>query len=382
MSLVRSYIPTPESSTFHRGIGFLNVPNRVTVALSRQRQGLFILGNKELLMNQSDYWKNILEQMDKNDMVCPSIVVQCPRHGNKVPIHYSDVNKLDRIVEDMYRSPARNICKSTCGAMLACGHGVCQKKCHMHYPDSHSVCKSLVGFKYPICGHPGVKECNKNVIEYRCMQVEEHMHTCRHVSAVKCYELLPINKSLFKCQYPCERELACGHPCREKCHEPCTVNCQECVEYKKEEQRIKMALKEEEREHKRNELKNRQKKALENRLEDRFQVENIAAEDPNFQSIVRLLLSRHDNQEGRIVINLDKAYRCYSGSCNKDNTEWKMSNIDTLEENLFLVVDSHELAQKLLLPGEMNNHFQRLIDSGKVTQKRANLSFFFFGYSI
>lgn len=51
LSLVRS--------NHEKQIGFLKIHNRICVALSRARCGLFILGNSTLLAEVEPMWKNI-----------------------------------------------------------------------------------------------------------------------------------------------------------------------------------------------------------------------------------------------------------------------------------------------------------------------------------
>lgn len=50
-------------------IGFLSIKNRVCVALSRARKGLFIVGNMDCLTKESELWKNIKEILLQNDAI-------------------------------------------------------------------------------------------------------------------------------------------------------------------------------------------------------------------------------------------------------------------------------------------------------------------------
>ena len=61
LSLVRS--------NAEKQIGFLKIPNRICVALSRARCGLFILGNMKLMAGVDDMWKKISKSLlDNNEM--------------------------------------------------------------------------------------------------------------------------------------------------------------------------------------------------------------------------------------------------------------------------------------------------------------------------
>ncbi|GFF45258.1 helicase required for RNAi-mediated heterochromatin assembly 1 [Aspergillus lentulus] len=68
-----------------KGIGFLSVPNRVCVALSRARNGLYIFGNAQLLYSADDLWRKVITIM-ANERPCRSIGFQlpltCQKHGN------------------------------------------------------------------------------------------------------------------------------------------------------------------------------------------------------------------------------------------------------------------------------------------------------------
>lgn len=48
-------------------VGFLKVENRVCVALSRAKYGLYIMGNMDNLYNSSNLWKEIKETLITQD---------------------------------------------------------------------------------------------------------------------------------------------------------------------------------------------------------------------------------------------------------------------------------------------------------------------------
>lgn len=73
LSLVRS--------TGNRGIGFLSSNNRICVALSRAKQGLFIFGNGRQLSDASKAWGNIIATMDARHDFLDVLPVTCSKHG-------------------------------------------------------------------------------------------------------------------------------------------------------------------------------------------------------------------------------------------------------------------------------------------------------------
>lgn len=46
-------------------IGFLSIENRVCVALSRAKRGLFIIGNMDMLSQKSELWNEIKETLER-----------------------------------------------------------------------------------------------------------------------------------------------------------------------------------------------------------------------------------------------------------------------------------------------------------------------------
>jgi len=48
-------------------VGFLKTENRICVALSRAKYGLYIMGNMDNLFNSGDLWKKIKESLMNQD---------------------------------------------------------------------------------------------------------------------------------------------------------------------------------------------------------------------------------------------------------------------------------------------------------------------------
>jgi helicase required for RNAi-mediated heterochromatin assembly 1 len=74
-------------------IGFLNVENRVCVALSRAKRGFFIFGNAELLCSESKLWGKVVTMMAGKSKELPAtgpksrvvfrVPLHCVNHGRK-----------------------------------------------------------------------------------------------------------------------------------------------------------------------------------------------------------------------------------------------------------------------------------------------------------
>lgn len=52
----------------YNNIGFLNIQNRICVALSRAKNGLYIMGNMDNLLHSSTWKKNCQTLLDKNSL--------------------------------------------------------------------------------------------------------------------------------------------------------------------------------------------------------------------------------------------------------------------------------------------------------------------------
>ena len=73
LSLVRS--------NNENNIGFLKNSNRVCVALSRARQGLFIFGNAECLVNSgAKLWVDIIKHLKENEFLDTTLNLKCSNH--------------------------------------------------------------------------------------------------------------------------------------------------------------------------------------------------------------------------------------------------------------------------------------------------------------
>ena len=173
-------------------IGFLKKVNRLTVALSRARCSLVILGADRHMANNSPDWRRIVEHLTTHDALGPALPLLCSRHGSelKCAVQAADVPAS---------FAASLLCKRSCDVMMPCGHK-CADKCHPDDP-SHAKrsarCKEQVNLAFPACGH------------------RKHVNCCDSTAAAT--GLMPT------CSMPCGRKLKlCGHPCQEECGKPCS----------------------------------------------------------------------------------------------------------------------------------------------------------------
>lgn len=204
LSLVRS--------NHEQNIGFLGIENRICVALSRAKQGLYIIGN-------------LLMLKDKITTVWPKVISKLPQGclGEAIPL-YCQVHPQEKndakTPEDFLKCPEGG-CQKKCETRLQCGH-VCRLICHP-YDREHIKYKCIQKCpKVLPCGHKCRRkcyECSKSCKP--CSVKVEKTLDCGHTVLSPCSaEFVSI-----ECSKHCGKRLRCGHLCQEKCSNPCTVKC-------------------------------------------------------------------------------------------------------------------------------------------------------------
>ncbi|KAF9146114.1 NFX1-type zinc finger-containing protein 1 [Mortierella sp. GBA39] len=144
LSLVRS--------NSNNSIGFLNTSNRVCVGLSRAKKGMYILGNAQLLKDQSKLWNTIIMSLlhQSHDFkIGNRIKLQCPRHPEMISLVGLEA-EFDQVQDGG--------CSKPCGGVFPdCGHP-CPFQCHA---GDH-------GDKF--CNHPCRKplQCGKHFCSGNC----------------------------------------------------------------------------------------------------------------------------------------------------------------------------------------------------------------------
>lgn len=126
-------------------IGFLKTSNRICVALSRAKYGLYIIGNANLLA-RNDLWNQVINTFKKTSTspssttsyssFGTSMALQCQNHPEKTTM-VSRAEDFNR-VED-------GGCNIKCNQQLDCGH-ICPRFCHPYPHDQlecHKPCNRL-----------------------------------------------------------------------------------------------------------------------------------------------------------------------------------------------------------------------------------------------
>ncbi|XP_046738003.1 NFX1-type zinc finger-containing protein 1-like [Diprion similis] len=212
-------------------IGFLREENRVCVALSRAREGLYITGNMHNLTKNNHIWPKIKNVLESGNTIGDCLELQCQ-------IHPAELISVQGSV-DFQKSPEGG-CLRKCDAKLSCGHtclSVChvvdrehiaEHKCHQPClkacPKSHpcpltcsQTCKDclVVENRELKCGHTVPVPCWVDSDSFLCpVMVNGTLPDCNHTV------LKPCHKSVndYPCSHPCDVRVPCGHSCELNCH--------------------------------------------------------------------------------------------------------------------------------------------------------------------
>ncbi|GFR76955.1 NFX1-type zinc finger-containing protein 1 [Elysia marginata] len=201
-------------------VGFLKTDNRVCVALSRAKKGLFVIGNLKQLAFKSPLWKKILKTATEKRVTGSFLKLVCVNHK----AHETYVSSR----EDFQRQVPEGGCSRPCGAVLKCGH-VCNLTCHS-WDRFHeqTECRQPCLRTCPE-GHPCSLTCAEKCGPCR-VPVKRVLSGCNHEDTVPCH----VDVSQHLCTQPCLKMLPCGHECRGACG-VCSANgkhalCTERVE--------------------------------------------------------------------------------------------------------------------------------------------------------
>uniref|UniRef100_A0A1B6E310 RZ-type domain-containing protein n=1 Tax=Clastoptera arizonana TaxID=38151 RepID=A0A1B6E310_9HEMI len=210
-------------------IGFLKTDNRVCVALSRARDGLYIFGNMDNLVASSSIWPKIKESLEAQNALGRGLILKCVNHPDQLT-RITDPNDFSQVIEGG--------CNQLCLEEMPCGH-VCKRLCHVTNKD-HSLnkctqeCTKLCpeGHKcnkrcfqtcgscqVPVsrilpCNHTPMLPCSTDIETYFCKTlIAVKFKSCEHTCTIPCG-----SKGNSRCTEPCEFRLECGHSCVKKCH--------------------------------------------------------------------------------------------------------------------------------------------------------------------
>lgn len=183
-------------------IGFLKVSNRVNVALSRAKKGLYCVGDFQCLSENSDIWKKIIAALKRQNAIGYSLKIFCQNHPNTVT-HVSEGKDFRQVPDGG--------CVLRCDTRLSCGH-VCPKACHVIDPEHLTACPKPCE-KFCENGHRCRSTCHVGKNCKDCTILVGKLRYCQHLFEVSCH----VNPNLMECDQPCNKNLRCKHKCGEPC---------------------------------------------------------------------------------------------------------------------------------------------------------------------
>ncbi|XP_037666999.1 NFX1-type zinc finger-containing protein 1 [Choloepus didactylus] len=198
-------------------VGFLQIYNRICVALSRAKKGMYCIGNMPMLA-KVPLWSKIIHSLRENNQIGPTLRLCCQNHP--------DTHTLVSKASDFQKVPEGG-CSLPCEFRLSCGH-VCTRACHP-YDSSHKEFQCIKPCQKVICedGHRCPLVCFQQCQPCQ-VTVPKTIPRCGHQQMVPC----SMPESDFCCQEPCLKLLKCGHKCSHPCGEDCVRLCSEMVTVK------------------------------------------------------------------------------------------------------------------------------------------------------
>ena len=188
-------------------VGFLKEDNRLCVALSRARQGLYVLGNFAVLEKSSRLWEKVVQTMKDDESLGRTLELYCQNHPDdaRLKVQHS---------KDFENAPEGG-CKKPCEYRLSCGH-VCERMCHSYDKDHAKYkCNKICGKRLcNIQGHGCRRKCFEVCGDCK-VPMEKVIPRCGHTEFVPC----SIPPSRFRCTRQCGKKISCGHECRNYCGE-------------------------------------------------------------------------------------------------------------------------------------------------------------------
>lgn len=228
-------------------LGFLDKENRVCVALSRAKRGLFVIGNFEMMRKcakKTKLWDITIKDLELKNCYGTELPLFCQNHPER---------KIKAKRAEDFDSCPDGGCKALCETRLPCGHA-CRRYCHpddkihksyqckvrcsnmcinkhicdkiCHFPEPCN-CTVLIKKKFH-CGHENEIQCCMDPKDKECStMVTKYFSTCYHSKEMACPE--PVDK--INCEKVVEHELICGHTMSLPCHKrKFKIKCIEFVE--------------------------------------------------------------------------------------------------------------------------------------------------------
>ena len=186
-------------------IGFLNETNRICVALSRAKMGLYIIGDIVKLAGSSPLWIDIMMDLQNKSVIGKCLPLYCQNHSTE---------KVYASSHEDFRQVPEGGCQKPCECRLDCGH-VCERKCHIVNSNHEGIICRKQCVRRCENGHRCMKKCNESC--GKCNVTILITLKCGHMNAIPCHKDI----DSYICDSVCNKPLDCGHICKKRCIESC-----------------------------------------------------------------------------------------------------------------------------------------------------------------
>lgn len=238
--------------------GFLKIPNRMNVMLSRAKHGMIMFGSSCTIRKEgkADMFMKVLDLLNKREMVGnEELVLTCQKHNSQTTV---------TCAKDIRNLTPDGGCLEKCRARLACGH-VCPKMCHVDDPQHEwTQCMEPCDKQIGSCGHFCRRRCSETCVCDRVYPVKElpcghkltnllcpawqqeelkecdrltkvAMPVCGHEALLPCPTACVLREAINAGMDSQDVSLAyeCNHKCgrmRDRCGHDCTFNCGDCLQ--------------------------------------------------------------------------------------------------------------------------------------------------------
>ncbi|KAL3859442.1 hypothetical protein ACJMK2_009662 [Sinanodonta woodiana] len=201
LSLVRSTRNLTQTEDKTYPVIFRILDDRLCIAISRAKMGLYVIGNFQFLLKCSDLWRKIVRTVQDTSAIGSYLSLRCQVHGTTINVACE---------EDFFESPNGG-CTLPCNADLPnCQHR-CKRYCHIidrdHNFKCFEACNNVCEF-----GHQCKKLCFQTCGP--CTEkVEKFIPMCKHKALIPCHK----DPTTWRCYKSCETLLPCGHACKGFC---------------------------------------------------------------------------------------------------------------------------------------------------------------------
>ncbi|CAG2196952.1 unnamed protein product [Mytilus edulis] len=209
-------------------IGFLNRENRICVALSRAKQGLFIIGNSSTLTTRSKHWQTIIRKLQIEDDINNEndTFHKYTSFGKAIPLYCQNHPKNKGILAEL---PTTSGKVQVIEKRSSCDH-VIERQCFDTSYEIRVKCSVIVTMNRTSCGHEYQKQCHDQLYEmvHRCNDiVTEQWLSCDHSYRRHCYDSNYVQNNTCQVIIPDER-VKCGHEYERKCSDTNYHNEHKC----------------------------------------------------------------------------------------------------------------------------------------------------------